>query len=129
MPRWGWAVLLIVLCLIGYLAIRHYRTGEEAPALISNRALLLRQATATLRTDPSIADVVYNAVGDQWDVTPASADADPRAFGHYVCFLLGQAGVAAPRTSVRVIDGAKLEASGFDYNAASRGVMACGGSE
>lgn len=129
MPRWGWAVLLIVLCLIAYLTIRHYRGGENEPTVVSNRTLLLRQATATLRNDPSIADVVYNAVGDQWDVTPASTDADPRAFGHYVCFMLGQAGVAAPHTSVRVIDGAKLEASGFDYNAASRGVMACGGRE
>lgn len=127
MPRWGWLLLLILLCLIAYFVVRHYRTGEQAPAAVSNRALLLHQATATLRADPSVSDVIYNAVADQWDVTPANPDAGARAFGQYVCFLLGEANVLAPNTSVRVIDGAKLEASGFDYNAASRGVVTCGG--
>jgi hypothetical protein len=123
------AVLLIVLCAIVYLVVRHYQADRHEPAVISNRAQLLSRATAALRGDPSIGDVVYNAAADQWDVTPASADADPRAFGQYVCYLLGQDGVAAAHTNVRVIDGARLEASGFDYAAASRGVIVCGGRE
>lgn len=129
MPRRGWLLLLILLCLIAYFVVRHYRTGEQAPAPVSNRALLLHQTTATLRADPSVGDVTYNAVADQWDVTPANPDAGAQAFGQYVCFVLREANVLAPHTSVRVVDGAKLEATGFDYNAASRGVVTCGGNE
>ena len=42
--------------------------------------------------------------------TPANADTETKAFAHYLCFTLTQAGVTQPHTSVRVVDGAKLEA-------------------
>ena len=126
MPRWGWVVLAILAGAIAYLAIRQYRGDHREQVFVSNRALLISQATAMLRADPNIGDVVYNAAADQWDVTPASADADPRAFGRYVCFVLGQDQVTAAHTNVRVIDGAKLAANDFDYAGASRGIVLCG---
>lgn len=58
--------------------------------------------------------------------TPANADTETKAFAHYLCFTLTQAGVTQPHPSVRVVDGAKLEANGFDYAAASRGTIRCG---
>jgi hypothetical protein len=124
-PRWAWVVLAILACIAAYHAVEHYRARQAPPIEVSNRALLLSRATTLLKGDPSIGDVIYSAPDDQWDVTPAAPDVDPRAFGRYVCFLLGQAGIAAPHTSVRVIDGTKLEASGFDYAAASRGIVNC----
>lgn len=126
MPRWAWVALALVLGLVGYLAFRHDRAGQHPSEIVSNRPLLLNRAAATLRSDPNIGDVVYNGAGDQWNVTPAAADADPHAFGRYVCFVLEQGGVVAPHTNVRVIDGAALEANGFDYAAAGRDVVICG---
>ena len=95
------------------------------PVEFANRALLLKRATTLLKSDPSIADVVYSGPRDQWEVTPSVPDVDPRAFGRYVCFLLSETGMAGERTNVRVIDGARLEANGFDYAAASRGIVTC----
>lgn len=117
---------MIVVCVAGYVAIQHYRASQRRPMIVSNRALLLSRAETALRADPDVADLVYNAADDQWDVTPATADADPRAFGRYVCFMLAQGGVARPHTVVRVIDAAKLQATDFDYAAASRGILSCG---
>jgi hypothetical protein len=125
-PRWAWAALAILACVVAYAAIRHYRAANRPVIAVSNRALLLDRATALLRSDPSVADVIYSGPTDQWEATPAAPDVDPRAFGRYVCFLLGESGVAGAHTNVRVIDGAKLEASGFDYAAASRGIVNCG---
>ncbi|HEU4960330.1 MAG TPA: hypothetical protein VFT56_07975 [Sphingomonas sp.] len=124
-PRWTWVVLALLVCIAAYFVIEDYRTRQAPPVEVSNRVLLLRRATTLLEGDPSIADIIYSSPTDQWDATPAAPDVDPRAFGRYVCFLLGQAGVAAPHTNVRVIDGAKLEAKGFDYAAASRGIVKC----
>ena len=54
-----------------------------------------------------------------------TAGVDPKAFGRYLCFALGESGVVEAETSVRVIDAAKLQASAFDYAAASRGTIKC----
>lgn len=116
--------MVIVLGVTLFL-IRHMSAQAEAPVALSNRPILLQQAQAQLRADPNIADLVYSAPLDQWDVTPASADTDATAFARYLCFTLAEAGVTQPRTSVRVIDGAKLEANDFDYAAASRSTIRC----
>jgi len=120
-----WLLITIVVGVVVLFFIRHLHDEADAPKTTSNRPLLLQQAQAHLRADPNIADLVYVPARDQWEVTPAMPDADPTAFGRYLCFTLAQAGVTQPHTTVRVIDGAKLEASGFDYAAASRGTIAC----
>ncbi len=114
-----------VAAIVVVLAIHHRSGPDEPPPVISERQRLLLAAEAALRTDPSIADVIYTAAPDRWDVTPAIAGSDPRSFARYVCFVIGAHGVMLPGTSVRVIDGAVLETNGFDYNAASRGVLTC----
>ena len=125
MPRRAWVAIAIGLALAVFLIVRQALEKHDQPVVASDRPRLLREAQAALRADPNVTDLVYSAPTDQWDVTPAVPDVDPRAFGRYVCFVLGQAGVAAPQTSVRVIDGARLEARDFDYAAASRGVLTC----
>lgn len=124
-PRWAWLGVAIVLAAAVVLIARHVGSRDDAPIALSDRPLLLRQAQAMLRGDPNVADLVYSGPRDQWAVTPSTPEVDPRAFARYVCFLLGEAAVARPHTSVRVIDGAKLEANGFDYAAASRGTITC----
>lgn len=125
-PRWAWASAAIAALIAAWLLYRHLHERQEQPREFSNRALLLSRAQARLRADPNVADLVYSAPLDQWDATPAMPDADAKAFGHYLCFTLAEAGVTRPDTTVRVIDGAKLEANGFDYAAASRGTFGCG---
>jgi len=119
------AVLVAAIAaFIVVLVVQHRgRTGD--PPLVSERQRLLHAAQAALRHDPSVADVVYTAPRDRWDVTPAIADSDPRSFARYICFVIEAHGVVQSGTSVRVIDGAALEANGFDYDAASRGVLTC----
>ncbi|TPG22616.1 hypothetical protein EAH87_02100 [Sphingomonas koreensis] len=121
-----WLLAVVVGGVAALILIHNRSQQSEAPVITSNRPALIREAQAALRADPSIADLVYSTPRDQWDVTPAAADTDPKAFAHYLCFTLAQAGVTQPHTSVRVIDGARLEANGFDYAAASRGTIDCG---
>lgn len=125
-PRWASPMVVIVVGIVTLVVIRHMTKPAETPVTLTNRLFLLQQAKTQLRADPNIADLVYSAPLDQWDATPANADTDTAAFAHYLCFTLAQAGVTQPQTSVRVIDGAKLEANGFDYAAASRGTIRCG---
>lgn len=125
MPRWAWLVAAIVLAAIAFFAIRHFRAHKNEGFAPSDRAELLQQAQIRLRGDPTVADLVYSPAREQWDVTPAMADVDAKAFGRYLCFALDEAGVIEPETSVRVIDAAKLQASAFDYAAASRGTIKC----
>lgn len=129
MPRWGWVVVAIVIAAGAFVVIRHVRSHNDAAVLPSDRARLLRQAQSHLRGDPTVADVVYSPADEQWDVTPAIAGVDAKAFGRYVCFTLGEAGIVDPETSVRVIDAAKLKANAFNYAAASRGTFTCEVSE
>ncbi|MGN6277972.1 MAG: hypothetical protein ACTHM8_04530 [Sphingomonas sp.] len=125
-PRWVWPAAVIVVGIVALLVIRHMKKPAETTVPQSNRPFLLQRAQTQLRADPNIADLIYSAPLDQWDATPANADTAAAAFAHYLCFTLAQAGVTQPQTSVRVIDGAKLEANGFDYAAASRGTIRCG---
>ncbi|HVI97735.1 MAG TPA: hypothetical protein VM657_01560 [Sphingomonas sp.] len=104
---------------------RHREQPKPALPVVSERQRLVAEARAALRADPNVADVVHTAAGDQWDVTPIADSTDATAFARYVCFVLEAQHVALPGTRVRVIDGATLEASGFDYNAASRGRLTC----
>lgn len=124
-PRWVWLGAIVALAVITYLVVRHFRADRYEAFASSNRAEFVRQAQTRLRGDPTVADVVYSPAREQWDVTPAMPDVDAKAFGRYLCFTLGEAGVTEPETSVRVIDAAKLRANGFDYGAASRGTVQC----
>jgi hypothetical protein len=126
LPRKAWLALIVIACAAAFFVVRHYRDRRDTLPAFSERPMLLSRAQTTLRADPSIADVIYSSGHDQWDVTPAIPDTNPRDFARYVCFLLDRAAVAEPDTSVRVIDGAKLKASGLDYAAASRGATTCG---
>lgn len=126
LPRKAWLALIVIACAAAFFVIRHNRNHRDTPMAFSDRPMLLGRAQTALRADPSIADVTYSSTHDQWDVTPALPGTSPRDFAGYVCFLLDQAAVAEPDTSVRVIDGAKLKATGLDYGAASRGTTTCG---
>lgn len=130
LPRKAWLVLIVIViviaCVAAFFVIRHNRNHHDTLASFSDRPVLLGRAQTALRADPSIADVTYSSTNDQWDVTPAIANTNPRDFARYVCFLLDRAAVAELDTSVRVIDGAKLKATNLDYAAASRGTTTCG---
>lgn len=124
-PRWVWLVAAIILAVIAFFVIRHSRAHTDEGIAASNRAQILRYAQTRLRGDPTVADVVYSPGREQWDVTPAIAGVDPKAFGRYLCFTLNESGVVEPATTVRVIDAAKLQANAFDYATASRGTIKC----
>jgi hypothetical protein len=124
-PRWVWLIVAIALALIAFFVVRHSLARNDEGIAATNRAQILRDAQTRLRRDPTVADLVYSPAREQWDVTPAIADVDPKAFGRYLCFTLGESGVVEAKTSVRVIDAAKLQANAFDYAAASRGTIKC----
>jgi len=124
-PRRVWLIAAIVLAVVTYFVVQHFRDHRQEAFAASNRAQILRQAQTRLRGDPTVADLVYSPAREQWDVTPAIAGVDPEAFGRYLCFTLGESRVVEAKTSVRVIDAAKLQASAFDYAAASRGTIKC----
>jgi hypothetical protein len=124
-PRWLWVALAVALIAGGYVIVRH-RSASQTPVAVVDRAAMIRRAAAMLHADPSIADAVYNAAADQWQVTPAEPGADPRAFGRYVCYQLARTSAGGSSASVRVIDGTALLANDYDYNAASRGIVRCG---
>lgn len=125
LSRWAKLTILAVLIAAIALGIRQYRATDPAPSPTIDRNPQFRAAEAQLRSDPEIADIVYVSVNDQWNATPITAVGDPKDFGRYVCFELGSAGVVGPRTSVRVIDAAKLAANGFDYPAAATAMVPC----
>jgi hypothetical protein len=125
LPRWALIAITLVLAGVAVLIVRHERRKPAPMRMIDDRIRLIDAEQTNLRHDPNIADLVYTPGRDQWDVTPANTTVDPVSFGRYVCFLLGNAGVAGTHTSVRVIDGATLQAKGFDYPAATRATVGC----
>lgn len=122
------AFWMLVVGLIGGAALLWWHDRdrpEPAPPIVSDRQRLVSGAIAALRADPNVADIIYSPAGDQWDATPIAGIDDATAFARYICFVLDTQHVTRAATSVRVIDNDRLEASGFDYNRASRGRLTC----
>src|SRR3546814_18870606 len=108
----------------------HLRNSCSLPVSVPipfapDRQRLVPSPNTALRGDANVADIVYSPAGNQWGATPIAGTDDATAFARYVCFVLDAQHVTRPATSVRVIDNDRLEASGFDYNRASRGRLTC----
>lgn len=123
---WLATLALAAIVVAAGLVWQQQRARPDPAVLLSDRQQRVAAASAALRADPNVADLVYSPRADQWDVTPAMASADATAFARYICFVLDTHRVTHPTTSVRVIDNEALDASGFDYNQASRGRLTCG---
>ena len=125
LPRSLWVLVVALIAFAAVLWLDRRDRADALPPPVSDRHRLVAEALAALRADPSVADVVYASPQDQWEVTPIAGTADATSFARYVCFVLEAQHVTRTTTSVRVIDAQALEASGFDYTAASRGRLTC----